>query len=224
MSLRLALIASGDGTNVQAILDAVQRQVLDASIRLVLCNRPGANVLERARRAGLPHMVLDHAVHPDRAAHDAAMIRAIRDSGADTVVLAGYMRLLTPAFLQAFPGRVLNIHPALLPAFPGLHGLGEAHAWGVKLAGCTVHFVDEAMDHGAIVIQAAAPRLDHEDLEACTRRIRALEHRIYPQALQWLASGRISLNGRLASLADAGLPLASLPATCLVWPPLEEGF
>jgi len=224
VSLRLALIASGGGTNVQAILDAVRRQALDASIRLLLCNRPDAGVLERARQAGIPQMVLDHAAYPDRAAHDQAMIEAIRATGADTVALAGYTRLLTPAFLHAFPGRVLNIHPALLPAFPGLHSLAEAHAWGVKITGCTVHFVDEAMDRGAIVIQAAAPRLDDEPLEALTRRIRELEHRIYPQALQWLAAGRLRISGRQVTLAAAPLPPASLPGPCLVWPPLEQGF
>ena len=224
MSLRLALIASGEGTNVQAILDSARRQALDASIRLVICDRPGAGVLERARRAGIPHALLDHAAYPDRASHDQAMLETIRASGADTVALAGYMRLLTPMFLNAFPGRVLNIHPALLPAFPGTRGIAETHAWGVKIAGCTVHFVDEVMDHGAIIIQAAIPRLDHEPLEALTLRVHELEHRIYPQALQWLAAGRIKLDGRQVRLTNAELPLASLPGPCLVWPPLEKNF
>lgn len=224
MSLQLAIVASGSGTNAQAILDAVRRGVLNASIRLVLCNRPGAGVLERAAGAGVTHRLLDHTAYPDRAAYDLAMIEAIRASGADTVALAGYMRLLTPAFLHAFPGRVLNIHPALLPAFPGLRGVEDAHAWGVKIAGCTVHFVDEEVDHGAVIIQAAVPRLDQEPLAALTGRIHDLEHRIYPQALQWLAAGRIRVRDRQVSVNDAGLPPAALSGPSLIWPPLEEGF
>ena len=224
MTLQLALVASGNGTNVQAIIDAVARKALDASIRLVLSNRPDAVVLERARQAGLPYLALDHTTCPDRIAYDRTMIAAIRSAGADTVALAGYMRLLTPDFLHACPGRVLNIHPSLLPAFPGAHGTDDAQTWGVKLAGCTVHFVDEKVDHGEIIIQAAVPCLSGESLDSLQQRIHRLEHRIYPQALQWLATGRIRLKHRHAQVTDSNLPPASVHEPCLVWPPLEEGF
>ncbi len=224
MTLQLAIVASGNGTNAQAIIDAVNRKALDASIRLILSNRPQAKVLERARLAGIPALCLEHTAHPDRSAYDAAMVAAIRESGADTVALAGYMRLLTSAFLHAFPGRVLNIHPALLPAFPGVHGAAEARDWGVTLTGCTVHFVDEELDHGAIIIQAAVPCMAGEPLDDLLNRIHAAEHRIYPQALQWLAAGRIRLDGRTVHILPASESPAACPESCLIWPPLEEGF
>ena len=224
MTLQLAIVASGNGGNAQAIMDAVRRGALDASIRLVLSNRPGAPVLERAQRAGVPHAMLDHTAYPDRETFDQAMIAAIRESGADAVALAGYMRLLTPVFLRAFPGRVLNIHPALLPAFPGVHGAADARAWGVKIAGCTVHFVDEEVDHGEVIIQAAVPCLNGEPLADLEQRIHRMEHRIYPQALQWLATGRIHVEDRQVRVAEAEIPQAEQREPCLVHPPLEEGF
>ena len=135
MPLKIAILASGSGTNAQAMMDKAAAGVLDVDIRLVLSNRPGAGVLERARKAGVPRAVLDHAAFADRAAHEAAMVERIRESDAEFIVLAGYMRLLTPLFLGAFPGRVLNIHPALLPSFPGTHGGADALAYGVKLWG-----------------------------------------------------------------------------------------
>ena len=145
MSLKLAVLASGSGTNFQAMADAVRRGVLDADIRIVICNRPGAKVIDRAKAAGVICAVMDHKQWPSREAYDLAVADAIRKSGADTVALAGYMRMLTPGFLNAFPHRVINIHPALLPSFPGIHGAADAQAWGVKITGCTVHLVDEIM-------------------------------------------------------------------------------
>ena len=224
MSLRLAILASGNGSNAQAMFDAVERGALDADIRLVLSNRPGARVLERAAARSLPCRCLDHTQFPDRAAYDRALAEAVREAGADTVALAGYMRLLSPDFLAAFPGRVLNIHPALLPAFPGVHGAADACAWGVKLSGCTVHFVSDEMDCGPIIIQACVPALQAEDADALQNRIHGLEHRIYPQALQWLAENRLSLDGRRVLLAPAARALAPAPEQAFVWPPLEAGF
>lgn len=224
MSLRLAILASGNGSNAQAMFDAVERGALDADIRLVLSNRPGAKVLERAAARSLPRRCLDHTLYPDRAAYDRALAAAIREAGADTVALAGYMRLLTPEFLAAFPGRVLNIHPALLPAFPGVHGTADAHAWGVKVSGCTVHFVSDDMDCGPIIVQACLPVLQDEDADGLQHRIHALEHRVYPQALQWLAEQRLSLDGRRVLLAPAGRAPAPAPEQALIWPPLEAGF
>lgn len=157
MSLKLAVLASGSGTNFQAMVDAVRRGALDADIRLVICNRPGAKVIERAKAAGIICAVMDHKLWPSREAYDLAVADAILKSGADTVALAGYMRMLTAGFLNAFPHRVVNVHPALLPSFPGIHGAADAQAWGVKITGCTVHLVDEIMDHGEVIIQAAVP-------------------------------------------------------------------
>ncbi|MBR5734166.1 MAG: phosphoribosylglycinamide formyltransferase [Desulfovibrionaceae bacterium] len=222
--LKAAILASGNGTNAQRFFDMAAEGTLDIDIRLVLCNRPGAGVLERAKKAGVPSLCLDHKTFPSREAFDQAMIRAIREAGADTIVLAGYMRLLTNAFLQAFPGRIINIHPALLPSFPGLDGVGDAAAYGVKITGCTVHFVDEIMDHGEVIIQAAMPHAAGEPVEDLRMRIHAAEHRIYPQALQWLSEGRISRKGREVFLAPGNKPLAPQPEGMLIWPPLEEGF
>ena len=219
MSLQLAVLASGSGTNFQAMVDAVRRGVLDADIRIVICNRPGAKVIDRAKAAGVICAVMDHKQWPSREAYDLAVADAIRKSGADTVALAGYMRMLTPGFLNAFPHRVINIHPALLPSFPGIHGAADAQAWGVKITGCTVHLVDEIMDHGAVIVQAAVPA----DLQ---NRIHEQEHRIYPQALQWLAEGRIKMDedGRSLHLLPGSRPLAAPAPGVLVSPPLEEGF
>ena len=224
MSLKLAVLASGSGTNFQAMADAVRRGVLDADIRIVICNRPGAKVIDRAKAAGVICAVMDHKQWPSREAYDLAVADAIRKSGADTVALAGYMRMLTPGFLNAFPHRVINIHPALLPSFPGIHGAADAQAWGVKITGCTVHFVEELVDSGPVIIQAAVPANAGEELDDLMNRIHPLEHRIYPQALQWLAEGRLRVEGRQVFLAPADRKTVTPDGPWLVWPPLEEGF
>lgn len=224
MSLKLAILASGSGSNAQAMFDAVDRGALDADIRLVLCNRPGAKVLDRAAARGVPSLCLDHTTFPDRAAFDRAAADALRKAGADTVALAGYMRLLTPAFLAAFPGRVLNIHPALLPSFPGVHGAADACAWGARLSGCTVHFVSDEMDCGPIIVQACVPVMQDESPDELQARIHVQEHRIYPQALQWLAEERLVLEGRRIRLVPVDRPLAPPPVQGFTWPPLEQGF
>ncbi|MBD5557208.1 MAG: phosphoribosylglycinamide formyltransferase [Desulfovibrio sp.] len=224
MPLKIAILASGSGTNAQAMIDKAAAGVLDVEIRLIVSNRPGAGVLERAARAGVPNMVLDHTDHPSREAHEAAVVAALKASGAEYIVLAGYMRLLTPVFLEPFAGRVLNIHPALLPSFPGAHGGADALAYGVKLTGCSVHFVEEEMDAGPLIIQAAVPVNAGEPLETLMPRIHALEHRIYPQALQWLAEGRIRREGRQIFLAPGSSKPLRPDGDWFVWPPLEEGF
>ncbi len=224
MPLSIAVLVSGSGSNLQAIIDRIEAGVLDARIGLVLSNRPEAFGLERARKHDIPALALPHTDYPDREAFDAAMIRAIRQAGAEAVILAGFMRMLTPGFLAAFSGRVLNIHPALLPSFAGTHGARDAADYGVKIAGCTVHFVDEIMDHGPVVIQAAVPALAGDDGDALAGRILALEHRIYPQAIHWLAQGRLSVQGRKVHLAPTGVPLADVTLGSLVSPPLEQGF
>ncbi len=224
MTLRLGILASGSGTNAQAIIDAAQEGRLDADIRLVLANRPGAAVLGRAQEHGIASLCLDHTAFASREDFDARMAQELRDAGADTVALAGYMRLVTPAFLDAFPGRVLNIHPALLPAFPGNYSTRSCWEYGAKFSGCTVHFVDPVMDGGPIIIQAALPVHQDEDAAQLLERIHRLEHRIYPQALAWLAEGRLSLQDRRVLLAPGTRTLAPQPDSALVWPPLENGF
>lgn len=224
MALKLAVIASGNGSNLQAILDRISDGALQAEVCLVLSNRPGAYALERARAAGVPALALDHTTYADRESFDHAMVAALQQAGAELIVLAGYMRLLTPVFLAAFPGRVVNIHPALLPSFPGVRGAQDAQHWGVKITGCTVHFVDEEMDHGAVIAQVAVPALPGEPLEDLAARIHAMEHRIYPQVLQWIASGRVHMNGRDVHVHPATVAAAPVDGAWLAHPPLEQGF
>lgn len=224
MTLDLAILASGSGSNAQAIMDKVACGALDARIRVIISNNPDAGVLERARRAGLPCEIIDHRAFADRKAFDASLADAVRGSGADFVALAGFMRMLGSEFLQAFPQRVVNLHPALLPSFPGVRGGADALAYGVKISGCSVHFVEEKMDSGPLIIQAAVPVSAGEGLEELMARIHSMEHRIYPQALQWLAQGRISVSGRMVSLAPGSAPLLRQDGPWLIWPPLEEAF
>ncbi|MGE4506108.1 MAG: phosphoribosylglycinamide formyltransferase [Desulfovibrionaceae bacterium] len=224
MPLKLAVLVSGGGSNLQSIIDRIEEGALDAEIRIVLSNKADAHGLERARKHSIPAMAIEHAAFPSREAFDAEMVRAIREAGADTVALAGFMRIITPVFLEAFPGRVVNIHPALLPSFPGVHGQGDAASYGVRISGCTVHFVDEKMDNGPIIIQAAVPALENDGGESLGARILRLEHRIYPQALQWLAEGRLAVSGRQVRLASSERTLAELRVPALVHPPLEQGF
>ena len=224
MSFPIAILASGNGTNAQAMIDKMQAGILDIDIVLIASNNPEAKVLERARKAGIAHLVLDHHSFQKREQYDQALLASVLEHKAQAVVLAGYMRLLSGSFLKGFPGQVLNLHPALLPSFPGLHGARDAMDYGVKVTGATVHFVNEIMDNGPVIIQAAVPVKDGEDEEALLTRIHAMEHRIYPQAVQWLATGRLSLNGRRVALASATIAKAPAPEAALIWPPLEAGF
>ena len=224
MGLPIAVLVSGSGSNLQALIDRAESGALEARIALVLSNKPDAYGLERARKHGLTAVSLPHGQYPNRLEFDRAMIRIITDSGARAVVLAGFMRMLSPEFLGAFPGRVINIHPALLPSFPGVHGQRDAADYGVTLAGCTVHFVDELMDHGPVIIQAVVPAYPEDDGQTLGGRILALEHRVLPQAVNWLAQGRLSLEGRKVRLRPAATPKADPPANALINPPLELGF
>ena len=208
------------------MIDKAAAGLLDVNIRLVCSNRPAAGVLERARAAGLPRHCLDHTGFASRAEYDRELAAILRGHGVEWVVLAGYMRLLTADFLTAFAGQVINIHPAILPSFPGAHGGPDALAHGVRLTGCTVHFVEEQMDSGPIIIQAAVPVSAGEELESVMARVHRMEHRIYPQALQWLAQGRIRREGRQVYLAPAAPEISTVApdGPWLVWPPLEAGF
>jgi phosphoribosylglycinamide formyltransferase-1 len=211
--IRIAVLASGGGTNLQAILDACAARRIDGRVAAVLSNVPGAFALERARRAGAAAEVLPSRGAADRQAYDRELVERLRPHQPDLVCLAGYMRLLTPTFLAAFgplPSsrgcpRVMNIHPALLPAFPGLHAQRAALDSGARFSGCTVHFVDEGTDTGPIVLQAVVPVLPGDDEGSLAARILVEEHRIYPRAIQWFAQGRLSLAGRRV-LVDGASP------------------
>jgi len=218
--MRLGVLASGSGTNLQALLDSCRAGRTGAEVALVLSNVPGARALERAAAAGVAHACLPSKGVADRAAYDAALVARLEEAGVEAVCLAGWMRLVTPTFLRAFGPtaasrgcpRVLNVHPALLPAFPGLHAQAQALAAGVKLAGCTVHFVDEGTDTGPIIAQAAVPVLDGDDEQRLAARILTEEHRLYPEAVGWLAAGRLSLSGRRVLLDGAPASTGALRA------------
>jgi phosphoribosylglycinamide formyltransferase-1 len=194
--MNLAVLVSGSGTNLQAILDAAQRGELAAHVKLVVSNVAGVQALARAERAGVPTEVLPHKGFASREAYDEALVERLRKAGIELVALAGFMRIVTPRLLGAFPGRILNIHPSLLPAFPGMHAQRQALEHGAKVTGCTVHFVDEGCDTGAIVAQAAVPVLDDDDEASLTARILVEEHRLYPAALNAVAEGRVTVQGR----------------------------
>ena len=191
--IALGVLVSGSGTNLQAILDAICERRLDARVAVVVSNVAGAIALERARSAGVPDVVVDHKRFADRTAFDAALVERLREHGVELVVLAGFMRLLTPVLLDAFPMRIVNVHPALLPAFPGVHGVRQALAYGVRVAGCTVHFVDRGTDTGPILAQAAVPVLEDDDETTLAARILEKEHELLPRVIQWIAEGRVSV-------------------------------
>jgi phosphoribosylglycinamide formyltransferase-1 len=191
---------SGSGSNLQALLDAFAADDAPAQICVVVSNRADAFGLERARRAGVPAVVLPHKGR-ERAAFDADLAQIFVDHGAQWVCLAGFLRVVGPGLLDRFPGRVLNIHPALLPAFPGLHAQAQALEAGARVAGATVHFVDGGVDTGPIVAQGAVPVLPDDDLAALQGRVLAMEHRLYPLVVRLAAEGRLALDGRRVRVA-----------------------
>jgi len=201
----LGVLASGRGSNLQAILDAIKAGRCPARVAVVVSDRAGAPALDRAGRAGVKAVHLDPQAYADRAAFDRDVAKVLADHGVELVCLAGYMRLLSPGFVAAFRGRILNIHPALLPAFPGLHAQRQALEHGVKVAGATVHVVDEGVDTGPIVLQAAVP-VQEDDTEATlSARILAEEHRLYPEAIRLFAERRLEIaGGRVRIRPEAG--------------------
>lgn len=197
--MNVGVLASGTGSNFEALARALAG---DATARVVAlaCNVPGAPVLARAEALGVPTVAMDHRAWPTREAFDEALAKALLERGVELVCLAGYMRLVTPTFLARFPGRVVNIHPALLPSFPGVHGVRKALEAGVRLAGCTVHFVDEGTDTGPIIAQAAVPVLPGDDEAALAARIRVQEHRLFPEVVRAIARGAVAVHGRRVQL------------------------
>lgn len=203
--LRLGVLASGGGTNLQALLDACTARRIEAQVVLVASDRADARALERARGAGVQAAFVDPGgkTHEE---HDAEVLALLGEARVELVCLAGYMRILTPGFVRAFPDRIVNIHPALLPSFPGLHAQRQAWEHGVKIAGCTTHLVDEQVDHGPILMQAAVPVLEDDTEESLRRRILAQEHVIYPATIQLFAEGRVRVEGRRAHILPARPP------------------
>ena len=188
----VGVLVSGSGTNLQAILDAVGARTLDARVAVVVSNVADARALDRARAAGVETVVVDHKAFADRSAFDAAVVAVLRERGVELVVLAGFMRLLTPVLLDAFPMRIVNVHPALLPAFPGIQGQRQALEYGVRLAGCTVHFVDRGVDSGKIIAQSTVPVQASDDLPTLAQRIHVAEHALFVSVLGDIAAGRIT--------------------------------
>lgn len=223
--IRIGVLASGSGSNLQALLDACAAGRIDGKVAVLVCNVPGARAIARAEAAGVEVEVLPSRGVTDRPAYDRGVTEALRARRVDLVCLAGFMRILSAEFVAAWgftPAtrglpRLMNIHPALLPSFPGLHGQQQALQHGAKLAGCTVHFVEEGVDAGPIIIQAAVPVVAGDTEESLSGRILVEEHRIYPQAVQWFAQGRLSLAGRIVTVRDE-----ANPAPALVSPPLES--
>lgn len=195
-AVEIAVLASGSGTNLEAIAGAIDREELPARITLVLSDNPGAYALERARLRGIPSVVLRLEEFPDRRSFDRAVLEAVRRAGVDLVVLAGYMKLVGDEMVEAYRGRIMNIHPALLPSFPGEHGVADALGHGVKVSGVTVHFVDEGLDTGPIIVQEAVPVEEGDDEETLRERIHQAEYRAYPLAIKLFAEGRLRLEGR----------------------------
>ena len=201
--ISVGVLASGSGSNFSALAAALNVEGSPARVELLVCNVPGAKVLERAAAAKIEAVLLDHRAAPSREAFDAKLAQLLVDRKIELVCLAGYMRLVTPSFLRRFPGKVINIHPALLPSFPGLHGVRHAIEAGVKVAGCTVHFVDEGTDTGPIIAQAAVPVLPQDDEAKLAARIQLEEHRLYPAVVRALARGEVKLEGRRVQLQES---------------------
>ena len=204
--LRVGVLASGRGSNLQALIDRSQAGDIDVDIALVLSDVPNAHALDRGRAAGIPALHLPPGRFRTKLTPEAETryIEVLEEHGVEVVALAGFMRILHDGFLSHYAGRVVNVHPALLPAFPGLHGPRQALEYGVKWAGATVHFVDAGVDTGPIILQAAVPVMDDDTEDTLAARILEQEHRIYPEALQLLAKGKLRVAGRAVSVAPDG--------------------
>jgi len=199
--LKLAVLASGRGSNFLALWEAIQRGDLDAEISVLFSDKVGAAALDRARELGVPAFAIQPSDYPNRAAYESEIVHRLQALDIDVVVLAGYMRLVGPVMLAAYKLRLVNIHPALLPAFTGLHAQRQALDYGVKVSGCTVHFVDEGMDTGPIILQVVVPVLAEDSEESLSNRILVQEHQAYYKALQLLAEGRIYIEGRTVHIS-----------------------
>ena len=194
--IRLGVLVSGSGSNLQSIIDNVEKDLLDAEIKVVISNNPNAYALIRANKYKIPSVIIKNTDFETREYFDQKMVDVLTSYSVDLVVMAGFMRILSPLFLKAFPMKIMNIHPAILPAFAGINAQKRAVDYGVKYSGCSVHFADEGVDLGPIIIQAIVPTYDDDTEDTLAARILKEEHRIYPQAIQFYAEGRIEIIGR----------------------------
>lgn len=219
--MKLAILASGNGTNAQAIVEAAREGRLDAEIKVILTNRPESGVIARAEKLGIPIEIVPSAGIKDRRQYDTLVVERLAPYKADAIALAGWMRILSDVFLDAYTNRIINLHPAILPSFTGGTGIQDAFDYGVKLAGCTVHLVNPVLDGGPIVIQAAVPvKGTVQELEA---QIHKMEHLILPQALQWMSQNRIEVEGRCTRIKPSPAPVNQIGIVdgCLISPALE---
>jgi len=204
--INVGVLASGRGTDFQSLVDARERGELDVNLAVLICNVPDAPVIGRAGTAGVPAVVIDHRTYgKDREAFEREVVRVLREKRVDLVVFAGFMRLVSPYFVREFPHRIMNIHPSLLPAFPGAHAAADAIAWGAKVSGCTIHFVDESVDSGPVILQKAVPVLDADTPETLAARILEQEHVFLPIVVRLFAEGRVHVEGRRVRIDARGL-------------------
>jgi len=194
--IKLGVLVSGRGSNLQAIIDASERGRIPAEVAVVISDKPDAYALERAKNHKIETQVVELKLFKNKEEYEKKMLKVLKDKKINLVCLAGYMKIVGPTLLKAFKGKMMNIHPALLPAFPGLHVQKKALDYGVKVTGCTVHFVDEGTDTGPIIIQVAVPILEHDTEETLSERILEQEHKIYPQAIKLFAEGKLKIEGR----------------------------
>ena len=200
MGIRMAVLASGRGSNLLAIMDSIAAGKIDGEIAVVLSDKAEAKALEHAKNAGIPAYHVNPKAYEHKADYEAELLRLIKEADCQLICLAGYMRILSPYFIGNAPCPVMNIHPALLPSFPGLHGQRQALEYGVKVAGCTVHFVDEGMDSGAIILQKTVPVMDDDTEDTLSARILVQEHQAYSEAIQLFAQGRLEVCGRMVKV------------------------
>ncbi|HDP69315.1 MAG TPA: phosphoribosylglycinamide formyltransferase [Actinobacteria bacterium] len=201
---KLGILASGSGTNLQAIIDACESGEVFAEVVLVVSNVSDAYALERAKKHGIKSIFIDKNNFESREDYDKELISILRDNQVNLVVLAGYMLLVGPELVRAFEGKIMNIHPSLLPSFPGTHGVKDALNYGVKISGVTVHFVDKGLDTGPIILQEAVPVMENDTIEILHNRIHEAEHRIYPAAIKVFAEGRLKIEGRRVRILEKG--------------------
>lgn len=198
----LGVLCSGRGTNLQSILASVDNGQIPAPVGVVLTDKPDAKALERAEKAGIPHFCVNHKNFADKQAFEKALVEKLREHGVTLVILAGFMRILSPYFVHEFPGRILNIHPSLLPSFGGAHAHRDVLAYGVKVSGCTIHFVDEGMDSGPIILQTAVPVMDRDDEDTLAARVLEQEHKLYPRAIELFLKGKLKIEGRKVRILE----------------------
>ncbi len=204
--MKFAVFASGEGTNLQAIIDAVRKGSITAELVLVFSNNRKAGALRRAEEAGIPTLFLDRNHYATPQSYERDIVIHLKEAGVDFLVLAGYMKILTPFFIKKYPKKILNVHPSLLPAFKGARGIKDAFTYGVKVTGVTIHIVDEKMDHGPIIAQECVPVREDDTLETLEARIHEVEHALFPRVIQWFVEGRLKIGPRKVSVLSDNPP------------------